>query len=282
MGDSIVIQEKVDGANASFRYDAETCKLVAFSRKQELSFEKNLNGFWNYVSTLDSQEFRNKQNYVYFGEWLLHNAIKYIPEAYDHWYVYDIFDISRNQYLPQTEVEEECKKHGFIYVKTFYTGPFISWEHCKSFVGQSDIAVAQGEGVVVKNQTKLNEENERLPFVLKIVGKYFSEVKKSNHREKVLDPMKLKEQEKARLIVDQIVTQRRVEKELFKMRDEGILPDQLEPQDMKTIAMNLPKRIFDDCMKEEQNLVIAAGPYFGKMSSVAAMQYAKKLVLGKE
>ncbi len=35
VGDHIVIQEKVDGANASIRYDRETGKLAGFSRNQQ-------------------------------------------------------------------------------------------------------------------------------------------------------------------------------------------------------------------------------------------------------
>ena len=44
MGDFIVIQEKVDGSNASIAYDRETDRLVAFSRKYELRFELTLSG----------------------------------------------------------------------------------------------------------------------------------------------------------------------------------------------------------------------------------------------
>lgn len=35
-GDHIVIQIKIDGSNASVRYDPETGKLAAFSRKQQI------------------------------------------------------------------------------------------------------------------------------------------------------------------------------------------------------------------------------------------------------
>jgi hypothetical protein len=48
----IQITEKYDGSNACACYDPETDKMVAFSRKQELSFNNTLNGFWNYVQTL--------------------------------------------------------------------------------------------------------------------------------------------------------------------------------------------------------------------------------------
>ena len=51
VGDIIQITEKWDGSNASIRYDKETGKLVAFSRKYELAFDRTLSGFWNFVQT---------------------------------------------------------------------------------------------------------------------------------------------------------------------------------------------------------------------------------------
>lgn len=280
-GDQVVIQEKVDGANASFRYDTETCKLIAFSRKLELSPQMGLNGFYDFVQTLNPAEFKDQDNYVFFGEWLLKNSIKYHADAYFKWYVFDIYDVNTTSYLSQDEVKKECEKHGFIYVKTFYEGPFISWEHVRSFVGQSDIALNLGEGVVIKNQTKLNDPNDRSPFVLKIVGEHFKERRRIRHVEKILDPQKLKEKERVREIVYSIVTPRRVEKELFKMRDEGLLPDKLQPQDLKVISKHLPKRIYDDCLKEEKELVFLAGDMFGKESALASLNIAKKLILGE-
>ena len=278
-GDFVVIQEKVDGANASVRYDAATEKLAAFSRKQELAYDKTLNGFWNYVQGLEVSIFKQHPDWVVFGEWLLKNAIRYQADAYSKWYVFDIFDTLTGTYLPQKKVKEFCDKNNLIYVNTFYEGPFVSWEHCKSFVGQSDIAVELGEGVVVKNQAKLNDENTRMPFVLKIVGEHFKEVRKKNHAAKVEDPQKMKERAKALEIVETVVTKRRVEKELFKMRDEGILPDKVRPEDMGMIARNLPKRIYEDCVKEEYEAVVAGGEYFGKLCSGVAMRWAKELIL---
>ena len=118
------------------------------------------------------------------------------------------------------------------------------------------------EGIVIKNQTKLNDPNTRMPFVLKIVNDCFSEVKRENRRQKLEDPEHIKAKEHAQSIVDMIVTKRRVEKELYKMRDEGVVPEKISPQDMKIVAQNLPKRIYQDCIKEEKELVESAGEFF--------------------
>ena len=64
------------------------------------------------------------------------------------------------------------------------------------------------------------------------------------------------------------------------MRDEGILPETLQPSDMKLVAQNLPKRIYDDCVKEEKELVIAAGEHFGKMCGSQTMRLAREIVCG--
>ena len=64
------------------------------------------------------------------------------------------------------------------------------------------------------------------------------------------------------------------------MRDEGIIPTEWCEQDMKTVARNLPKRIYTDCVKEEPEVVRAAGQYFGKFCSVISMNYAREIILG--
>lgn len=95
------------------------------------------------------------------------------------------------------------------------------------------------------------------------------------------NPQKWEVKEKASEIVEQIVTKNRVQKELYKMIDEGVLPQKIEPQDMRIVAQNLPKRIFEDCVKEENELVVEAGEFFGKMCGSATMNWAKKIIFGE-
>ena len=97
VGDLIQITEKVDGSNACVAYDSETDSLVAFSRKQELSWNNTLEGFWNYVQTLNKEPFKAYPNYRVFGEWLRKNKILYKPECMKIWYVYDIYDVDKEQ-----------------------------------------------------------------------------------------------------------------------------------------------------------------------------------------
>lgn len=279
VGDHIVIQEKIDGSNAAIAYDVETDKLVAFSRKKELNETNTLNGFYNWVQTLDSNLFKEYPNYVFFGEWLCKHKVKYVQDAYKKFYFYDAYDKKNQRYLLQTEVRRLADELGLIYVNTFYNGRFISWEHCKLFMNNSNIAIDKQEGIVCKNQTKINNPNSRMPFVLKIVNKDFAETMKK--KEKVLDPEVEAAKLKAKEIVDQIVTRNRVEKMIYKLRDEGVLPTKLNPEDMGMIARILPKEIYEDCIKEEKEMVIAAGEYFGKMCSSITMLHARCIILGE-
>ena len=92
-GDLIVIQEKFDGSNAVARYDAETGKMVAFSRRHTLDQNNTLNGFYNYVQELNPEDYKDVPDYVIFGEWSgARNAIIYYPENTKKWYVFDIYD----------------------------------------------------------------------------------------------------------------------------------------------------------------------------------------------
>lgn len=278
VGDIISITEKCDGSNASIRYDNETNSLIAFSRKQMLSYDKTLRGFWNYVQNLDIKPFKDFPSYYVFGEWNGGNKIKYNPEYVNKWLVYDIYDANTERWMNQDVVKAWCKNYGFEYVHELYYGPFISWEHCRSF-SHTPAYGDRIEGIIVKNQFKLNDPDTRFPFYLKIVNDDFKESMKTC--EKVIDPAVEAAKSDSQRIVESIVTKNRVEKELFKMRDEGILPEKLAPTDMGLVARYLPKRIYDDCIKEEKELVVAAGEYFGKMCSSLTMKFAREIICGE-
>lgn len=95
VGDEIHVSCKVDGSNASFRYNEETGKLDVFSRKRELDYKNTLDGFWNFIQTYpwDMEELAQQPNWIYFGEWIPRtHIVQYPQEMYKQWYVYDIWD----------------------------------------------------------------------------------------------------------------------------------------------------------------------------------------------
>lgn len=280
----IQITEKFDGSNACACYDAETDTMVAFSRKQELNFQNTLNGFWNFVQAFSNKTlemFKSYPNYRVFGEWSNKNKIVYNDTGkVKHWYVYDIYDTKLEMWLEQNIVKDFCKLANLEYIHELYCGDFISWEHCKSFMNSPAYGDRQ-EGIVIK-RAELDDWDDhdiKAPCYLKIVNEDFKESMKT--KEKVIDLEKENAKNEARKIMESICTKNRVEKELFKMRDEGILPEKIEPTDFRTVAMNLPKRIYADLLKEEVELVQQCGEFGGKMCQQVSMSIAKDLILGK-
>ena len=147
-GDHVVVQEKIDGANFSIRYDAENDIIAAFSRKNPLSFENNLRGAWQWAQKLDKYLVKNVlgENLILFGEWLVPHTIVYPEDKYQNAYFFDVYDLNTSRYLPQDEVEYIVNDLGLNYVPVFYDGEFQSWEHIQQFVGRTDLGGESGEG----------------------------------------------------------------------------------------------------------------------------------------
>ena len=276
-GDHIIIQEKIDGANAAIRYDSVTDTIIAQSRKQILNSNNNLRGFYEWSQTLDKELVKSVlgDNQILFGEWLCSHTVKYPDDKYNNFYSYDVYDTEKEQYLPQNKVKEIVSELGLIYVPVFYEGEFISWEHCMSFVGQTQMSGDTGEGIVIKNQTRLNDSNRRLPFYIKIVSDKFQETKKV--KKKKPNPQDLEVINQNLELAKTIITRARVEKLLNKFVDEGILPEDWGAKEMPIVAKNLPKAVYDDCVKEESDTVKQIGN-FGKVANGIAMQIARNIM----
>ena len=276
-GDYIVIQEKIDGANFSIRYDEENDEIKAFSRKRILDVGNNLRGAWEWSQKLDKYLVKEVlgTNLILFSEWLVPHTIIYPEDKYQNAYCYDVFDIENHVYLTQDKVEEIVNKLGLIYVPVLYKGEFESWEHVRSFVGMTELGGDGGEGIVVKNMTRLNDPNTRLPFYTKIVTDKFAE-KKSIRK---FDTNKLEKRAKAQALVETVETEARVTKLVHKMVDEGIIPGDWDEHNMATIAKNIGKDVYYDCLKEEPEIVNEVGELFGKLAHGTAMRIVRGMLV---
>ena len=189
-------------------------------------------------------------------------------------YFYDVYDVKSGKYLEQDKVEGIIKQLNLIYVPVFYKGEFESWEHLKKFIGRTDLGGERGEGIVVKNMTRLNDPNTRLPFYTKIVADNFAEKKSV----KKFDEIKLEKRERLQTIVESVVTEARVTKLIHKMVDDGIIPEDWDEHDMATIARNIGKEIYYDCLKEEREIVEKVGDSFGKLASQTTMRIVRSML----
>ena len=282
VGDIIQISTKIDGANASIAWDETTGKLEIFSRTNLLESPGALRGFYDYIKTEvePKADWSKYDGYVFFGEWCVGHTIKdYNKEWFNKWRVYDIWDKLANNYLPQTIVKNICTQLGIEYIEELYYGPFISWEHCKSFLNKSMAYGPTQEGIVIKNQTKLGIDS-KYPCYLKIVNTAFAEHQHSKKEKKPIDPAIEAAKTEAAKLAASIVTEARVRKLIFKLIDDGKLPAELQPKDMGAVMKLLPKICFDDCLKEENETVKQLGEYAGKCIAAETAKQARKIVIG--
>ena len=277
-GDIISITEKIDGANSSIYYDKKLDRLRCFSSKNELDFSNQLRGFLIYVKSLDMGPFIKYPNYIFFGEWLVSHTVIYDESNYNKWYLFSVYDTVSGRWLSQDFVKKFAEKYDFFYPHELYYGPFMSWSHCLSFANDPAYGTQQ-EGIVIKNQTAL--EQERGPHILKYVNPEFKETQKKNHKRKLEDPNKLNEKAEAEEYIRMIVTDARVMKCYHKLVDNGILPEKFELKYMKHVAQNLPKAVYEDCVKEELEILKKAGEFGGKLCTKVTMEIIKdKLKIG--
>ena len=245
-GDQIVIQEKIDGANASFK--VENGEIFAFSRNTQLSEDNTLGGFYEFAKSLDADKLL--AGVIYFGEWTNPHKVRY-PEFEKEFFLYDIYNTHIDKYVSFSMVKDESRRLGLNLVPVFYEGEYQSFEHLQSFVGKTHIGgklgdIETGEGIVVKNVSYIDRFGNQ-KFV-KLVTDAFREIQKQKAPK---DPKRELTQEQQ--FVDMTVTNARVEKMLYKFVDEGILDEHFGIEDMGKILKHMSPRILEDILKEESD-----------------------------
>ena len=250
-GVTILIQEKIDGANASFRKDDDG-NLRVFSRNTELDEDNNLGGYYQWaIENINPKDLN--PNTIYFGEWTNKHKIDY-GENEKKFYLFDVYvdSTSFSQYMPFSFVEYWAEKLNLNLVPVFYHGEYQSIEHVKSFLGQTKLngkigEEEQGEGIVIKRYEYKDRFEKQQHY--KMVTKKFSEKKKGVVKEKYNATPET-------IFTNKFVTEQRVEKNLFKLFDEGILkgdPYELEYTDLGKIMKSLVLQVKNDILEEESS-----------------------------
>ena len=279
VGDHIIVEEKIDGANFSFRYDAEKDQICSFSRRVELHAKNTLFGAWEWSQKLDKKKIAEVlgNNLIMFAEWLAPHTVKYPDEKYFNAYCFDIMNAETEQYLPQEQVKKVVQDLELSYVPVFYDGPFTSWEALEGLVGRTELGGEYGEGIVIKNMTRLNDPDENFQFYVKNVGEAFKEKKAiGGWGMKMLDHKHEKSVEQE--LTESVVTTARVRKLILKMVDEQELPINWKELDQRKIMRKLSNAVYYDCVKEEPDTVEQVGKEFGKYAAITARSELNELM----
>ena len=247
-GDPIIIQEKIDGANASFRKVKDA--VVAYSRRQVLSEENTLGGFYQFVQDNVSKDI--PENLIFYGEWTNPHKVKY-PMYEKMFFLFDVYDEVLGEYLPFSDVRIYADKLNLHIVPVFYEGQYKSFQHLESYIGKTELGGRLngqdvGEGIVVKNTNYKNRFGEQ-KFV-KLVSDSFREVQKQKPAK---NPQIELTQEQ--IFVSQTVVLPRIEKFLHKFVDEGILEQPFGIEDIGTILKHMNTRIKEDILQEEGDML---------------------------
>jgi RNA ligase len=239
-GAEIIVQEKLDGANASFK--VENGRLRVFSRKQELGPHQTLRGFYNWVVDNINPDLLIPHT-VYFGEWLVRHKIDYGEQNMNKFYLFDLYNELAEEYCEFEDVEFEAEMLGVNLVPVHYKGVTKDFDHLQSFVGKSLLnPEVNAEGVVVKNFGYRNNDGSQI--FTKLVSKEFAEKVQQKLPKAPMPPSE------ERIFVDTFLTEARVEKHMHKLVDEGIV-DELAIESMGILLRNLGNRIFQDMLDEE-------------------------------
>lgn len=210
---TVYIFPKLDGTNGVVWFDGVNVK--AGSRNRELGFGKEDNyGFNQYIQA-------NKEKYlaffnffptaVMYGEWLKQHTVKYVSEAYDKFYVFDV--VIGEKYLNYESYQPVLSQIGIDYVPlitklTDYDGTF------GEFIDQADYLVDpinQTEGIVIKNYDYLD------PYGRVTWGKVLNESFSLAKGQKVQKVVPAYNPEREQQIVDELVTEHFVKKEYAKL-----------------------------------------------------------------
>lgn len=290
-GEKVVIQVKLDGSNSSFTYDPSTEEIVSFSRKTQLTPTNNLRGFYELIRKLNSaivKSITENGRYVIFGEYLIPHTISYCSEMYNKFYMFDIWDNKTEEYLPFEKARVIYKNfldlisltdiaNNFQCIPVLYVGNFESWEKIMEYLKENPVnAKPMSEGIVIKSQDRLDNKNSNTPAYVKIVNERFSEVHDAKPK-KPVDPAILAARAEAKERASTIVTKRRIEKVLEKAVDNGELRVDWDEKDMGWIVKNVPKAIYEDCVKEENDVVVQC-ENFGKICGSLVMEIVREML----
>jgi len=214
LNSSCYIFEKIDGANAQVYLDTETGEIAFGSRNRVLGIGDNLvsgdsfRGFANWVKENHDklkQFFDRYPDFILMGEWLVKHTVKYSPDAYNKFYVFDIYDSKNQRYLGIESHKSwnylDVIGIDFIKYDTWIYDPVKS-DLMKLLELPSNYGAEYREGIVIKNYSFINKWGHT-PYG-KLLHENFKEVKSVK---KSVEPNAIE-----LAIQEQYVTKARVEK----------------------------------------------------------------------
>lgn len=243
----VVVMEKLDGANASFRLVNGELKM--FSRNQELDEHNTLRGFYDWAKTnIDIEKL--EEDCIYFGEWLVTHTIQYKKENQYKFYLFDIYDVFEEYFVGITKVMDEAKNLNLEMPQVFFYGVIKDIKELDKYVGKSKLTEVpdQGEGIVVKNYDNYDVKTKTYHSFVKIVSDKFQETNKIKQPSLGSNPLDS--------AIESVLTSTRVEKLIHKKIDQGVLSNELDISDTGNVLKALGSDVVNDILEEEMHIFL--------------------------
>jgi hypothetical protein len=181
----VIVEEKIDGSQFSFKW-TDGCGITeARSKGAELDISNNGDNcnklFQPAVKTMLqlAKDGKLKSGWIYRGEALCkpkHNTLAYNRAPETGFILFDIDDGLQN-YMSRADKEKEASRLGLEIVPVLFQGKVDNFEQIQGFMEQeSCLGGIKIEGFVVKNYNLFTVEKKVM------LGKYVSEAFKEKHR----------------------------------------------------------------------------------------------------
>ena len=260
---------KLDGTNASLRWDVKNNCIAAFSRTRQLNSENDNAGFYSWANSDDSEAkfLRNfcfhNPNLILYGEWLGQNKFighikDYNQDALGKLWLFDVYDIEKEHYLREDEWRraldiayggKSYQDYPFPWYVPYYPMLEPTMELIEKVASTNtfllDNANHPGEGIVIRRPDFRNKWGHYE------IGKYVRDEYRQS-KSKLKQPAIAGEVEKS--IVAEFVTDAEISKTLAKvllMNNQ----DKFNPKDGKTIGMTL-NLVFNDAILDEMKSIL--------------------------
>ncbi|MFO0648329.1 MAG: RNA ligase family protein [Polyangiales bacterium] len=191
-GRHIVVEEKVDGANAGLRF-ADDGRLLLQSRGHFLTGGPRERHFALYKTWASAHQHALREalgsRYVMYGEWLYARHTVFYDRLPHYLMEFDVLDTERGVFLSTPARAMLFRGLPIVPVRVLYEGPAISIEHLRALVAPSafksdgwrdrldEVARREGlDGAKVRAETDLSDAMEGLYLKVEekgaVVGRY--------------------------------------------------------------------------------------------------------------
>lgn len=246
----VVVQEKVDGSQISFRrafpneIEDGQAPLSIRSKQADLHVEVPDKMFQKGVEQIGNRYTMLTPGWIYRGEYLArpkHNVLAYDRVPIGNIVLFDI-DTLDQAYLTPQELADEALRIGFESVPVLHAGAVENLDAFREFLDRTSLLGGQKvEGVVVKNYSRFTIDNKTL--MGKFVSEAFREVRGAEW--KAGNPGR---KDILQFIVHRYRTPARWAKAVQHLREAGQIED--APRDIGLLFREVPTDIERECEPE--------------------------------